>query len=626
MKTELSIKRYLIILVSVAWISFQLYMALVKPLHPMLQNPIHLLFALLLVFIYFPSGRGWFRLIDLLGGVAVILLVYYFITHTLRLQTRWPYVDPILSIDIVAGIVTVVLLLEAVRRAVGIELFILSLIFLIYAIFGKYFPGLLKFGGIGLNQFIELMIMGPDGIFGVPLSTSASMIFYIILFGAFFSELGGKVLIDIGLKIGGRQYGGPAKAAVISSGLMGMVSGSAVANVSTTGVITIPLMKKIGYRPEEAAAIEAVASTGGQIMPPIMGVGAFIMAEFLGVRYGFIAKSAILPALCYYLTLWFVVDFLARKHNIRQIQMEQFLSIDPILPRLHALIPMVALVWYIFSGASLGRAAIMSTIIAIIINGINYILKVKNVLRLRDLMDCLIQATKQALGIAVPTAACGVIIGIVVQSGLAAKTSNLLISIGQSNLALSLIITMIGCIILGMAVPTVAVYILGAVFFAPNLVKLGLPPLVAHMFVFYFGAIAQITPPVCLASFTAAGIAGASSWRTGWVAFSYALTGFLVPFAFAYKPELLLLGSMHKSISSLLLLICGGVLLASSLVGYFVVPIKSNLLRFILGVSAIGVILPETISSILGIAVGVFILILNYLFGRRKSPRSELYD
>ncbi|MCS7233783.1 MAG: TRAP transporter fused permease subunit [Synergistetes bacterium] len=610
-------KRHIAILISVSWILFQLYIALVKPLHPMLQNPIHLLFALLLVFVYFPSGKGWLRVIDIVSGIALGFLAYYFIAHTLRLQTRWPYVDPILSIDIIAGLITIVLLLEAVRRAVGIELFILSLMFLVYAIWGKYFPGLLKFSGIGLNQFVELMVMGPDGIFGVPLSTSTSMIFYIILFGAFFSELGGKLLIDIGLKIGGRQYGGPAKAAVISSGLMGMVSGSAVANVSTTGVITIPLMKRIGYKPEEAGAIEAVASTGGQIMPPIMGVGAFIMAEFLGVRYGFIAKSAIFPALCYYLTLWFVVDFLARKRNIRQIQMEQFLSIEPILPRLHSLIPMIALIWYIFSGASLGRAAIMSTAIAILINGFNYILRFKNVLGLRDFLDCLIQATKQAVGVAVPTAACGIIIGIVVQSGLAAKASNLLISVGHNNLALSLIITMVGCIVLGMAVPTVAVYILGAVFFAPNLIKLGLPPLVAHMFVFYFGAIAQITPPVCLASFTAAGIAKASSWRTGWIAFSYALTGFLVPFAFAYKPELLLLGSFSESIGAFLLVICGGVLLASSLVGYFMVPIKSLLLRVILGVSAIGVILPEIISSILGLSIGALILIFNHIYVRR---------
>jgi len=612
MTAKFKAAHYLAIVVSLLWVAFQLYIALVKPLHPMLTNPLHLMFALILVFIYFPSGKGYWRMIDIAFGGIILFLTYYFIAHTTRLQTRWPYVDSVLGIDVVAGILVIFLLLEAVRRAIGIELFILSVVFLVYVIWGKYFPGMLKFRGIGLHQFVDLMVMGPDGVFGVPLSTSATMIFYIVLFGAFFADLGGKLLIDIGLNLGSKQYGGPAKAAVISSSLVGMVSGSAVANVTTTGVITIPLMKKIGYRPEEAGAIEAVASTGGQIMPPIMGVGAFIMAEFLGVRYGYIAKSAIVPALCYYVTLWFVVDFLARKRNIRQIQMESILSVEPILPRLHLLIPMFALIYYIFSGASLARAAIISTAIVLLVNAINAFLRFKNVLGFYGILNCLLQAAKQAVGIAIPTAACGIIIGIVVQSGLAAKTSNLLISVGGSSLALSLIMAAVGCIVLGMAVPTVAVYILGAVFFVPNLIKLGIPPLAAHMFVFYFGAIAQITPPVCLASFAAAGIAGTKPWETGWLAFGYGLSGFLIPFAFVYKPELILLGEFKLTLLYFLLLFCGGFFLSASLVGHFWVPIKSLLLRLILGASAIAIILPEAISTVIGMILGSAIMIFSY--------------
>ena len=602
----------LLILV-LGWLGYQLYLALVTPLHPLLQQPIHLVFALLVVLWFYPIGKGYLRIFDFLLAVVLLGVGYYFIHETQRLQLRIPYVDSTTSWDLVMMVVVVGILLEAVRRVLGYNLLIFMLLFIAYAAFGTYFPGWLKFGGINLNDFTELMIMGPDGIFGIPLGVSANYLFYFILFGAFFSELGGgKLLIDLGLKLARSQSGGPAKAAVISSGLMGMVSGSAVANVTTTGVLTIPLMKKVGYQPEQAAAIEAVASTGGQIMPPIMGVGAFIMAEMLGVKYAKVAISATIPALIYYFSAFLLVDFLARKKRIHQKQVE--FQIEPILPRLYFLIPAVVVVYYILAGASLMTAAVRGTALAILIN----LLRKKDRLSLDGYAQCLIQGVKQAAVIAVPTAAAGLIIGVAIHSGLATKTSHVMASVGGGNLALALLMSTIGNIILGMALPTVAAYVVSAILFVPTLIKLGVLPLAAHMFVFYFGIIAQITPPVCLASFTAAGIAGSDSWKTGWTAFLYATVAFLVPFVFVYKPGLLLVGDLFSILEVVIITLIGTFFLVGSVSGFLFTGVSSIWIRVLLFFSAVLVILPEWYSTVAGIIVGGTITVIQYLRWKRN--------
>ena len=604
------------IAIGTVWILFQLYLALVSPLHPMLQSPVHLMYALLIVFLNNPAdkktNKPWMKALDIPIYAGIGFVLYYVIANTARLTSRVQYVSPVTLIDKIAMVVCIIILLEVVRRTLGTILFGFILFFIVYFWFGKYFPSIFRFKGTNMQQFTELMTMGSSGIYGTPLYTSASSLFYFMLFGVFFSECGGgQLLIDLGMKASKNGAGGPAKAAVISSGLMGMISGSAVANVATTGVMTIPMMKKTGYEPHQAGAIEAVASTGGQIMPPIMGVGAFIMAEMLGVPYKTIAFAALIPAIAYFMSVFLLVTFMADKKSMTSgAQMTEAIQTEKILPRLYQIIPAIVLVYYMISGASLMRSGMMGIFTCLIINVVSkFVLGGKYCVSLKKLGETALQGVKQASEIAVPTAACGIIIGVVIQSGLATKVSKLIANVGSSYLILALLITMLGCMLLGMALPTVAAYLVANVLFVPTLIGLNIQPLQANMFVFYFGIMAQITPPVCVASFTAAGIAGADSMKTGLTGFAYALVAFLVPFIFIYDPSILLVGTPLEIVKGTLILFLGTYLLASGMAGFFLVPLN-RIERGILLASAILIIIPETITDIIGIAVAVTFFVI----------------
>lgn len=609
-------KKMAYIAIGTVWILFQLYLALVSPLHPMLQSPVHLMFALLIVYLNNPAdkktNKPWMKALDIPIYAGIGFVLYYVIANTARLTSRVQYVSPVTLIDKIAMVVCIIILLEAVRRTLGTILFGFILFFIVYFWFGKYFPSIFRFKGTNMQQFTELMTMGSSGIYGTPLYTSASSLFYFMLFGVFFSECGGgQLLIDLGMKASKNGAGGPAKAAVISSGLMGMISGSAVANVATTGVMTIPMMKKTGYEPHQAGAIEAVASTGGQIMPPIMGVGAFIMAEMLGVPYKTIAFAALIPAIAYFMSVFLLVTFMADKKSMTSgAQMTEAIQTEKILPRLYQIIPAIVLVYYMISGASLMRSGMMGIFTCLIINVVSkFVLGGKYCVSLKKLGETALQGVKQASEIAVPTAACGIIIGVVIQSGLATKVSKLIANVGSSYLILALLITMLGCMLLGMALPTVAAYLVANVLFVPTLIGLNIQPLQANMFVFYFGIMAQITPPVCVASFTAAGIAGADSMKTGLTGFAYALVAFLVPFIFIYDPSILLVGTPLEIVKGTLILFLGTYLLASGMAGFFLVPLN-RIERGILLASAILIIIPETITDIIGIAVAVTFFVI----------------
>ena len=609
-------KKMAYIAIGTVWILFQLYLALVSPLHPMLQSPVHLMFALLIVYLNNPAdkktNKPWMKALDIPIYAGIGFVLYYVIANTARLTSRVQYVSPVTLIDKIAMVVCIIILLEAVRRTLGTILFGFILFFIVYFWFGKYFPSIFRFKGTNMQQFTELMTMGSSGIYGTPLYTSASSLFYFMLFGVFFSECGGgQLLIDLGMKASKNGAGGPAKAAVISSGLMGMISGSAVANVATTGVMTIPMMKKTGYEPHQAGAIEAVASTGGQIMPPIMGVGAFIMAEMLGVPYKTIAFAALIPAIAYFMSVFLLVTFMADKKSMTSgAQMTEAIQTEKILPRLYQIIPAIVLVYYMISGASLMRSGMMGIFTCLIINVVSkFVLGGKYCVSLKKLGETALQGVKQASEIAVPTAACGIIIGVVIQSGLATKVSKLIANVGSSYLILALLITMLGCMLLGMALPTVAAYLVANVLFVPTLIGLNIQPLQANMFVFYFGIMAQITPPVCVASFTAAGIAGADSMKTGLTGFAYALVAFLVPFIFIYDPSILLVGTPLEIVKGTLILFLGTYLLASGMAGFFLVPLN-RIERGILLASAFLIIIPETITDIIGIAVAVTFFVI----------------
>ncbi|AVQ28235.1 C4-dicarboxylate ABC transporter permease [Fusobacterium ulcerans] len=624
-KSSNSIRNYILNTIVVIFIGFQLYLALIKPLDPMLQNPMHLILALLVIFIVNPadknSGKKWMKLLDIPFFAGIIFLLYYTIVEFPRLSIRVQYVDIVTALDKAATVICIIILLEAVRRTLGKILFIFILLFIIYDWLGMYCPGILYFKGTNMRSFTETMMLGSGGIFGTPLYTSATSLFYFILFGAFFSQCGGgQLLIDFGMKFSNKSAGGPAKAAIISSGLMGMISGSAVANVSTTGVMTIPMMKKVGYEPHQAGAIEAVASTGGQIMPPIMGVGAFIMAEMLGVPYKTVAFAAIIPALAYYGSVFFLVTFMAKKEAIDSDKEAVTIEIkDPLLERVYMIIPAIVLVIYIISGKSLMRSGMVGIFAVLLCNLFSKFYKGgKYYQALATTANTAVDGVKQASNIAIPTAACGIIIGVVIQSGLATRFSNIIAKIGTSHLSIALIIAMFGCMLLGMALPTVAAYLVSNILFVPVLIKLNVNPLSANMFVFYFGIMAQITPPVCLASYTAAGIAGADSLKTGFTGFMYALVAFLVPFVFVYNPELLLMGTPAEIAKATAILFFGTYLLAGAISGYMVAPLnKFN--RGILFIGALCMIAPETITDIIGLVIGVYIITTG-LLKKKKVP------
>lgn len=661
-KKKLTVRGIAAIAVTVLFFAFQMYIALVKQFTPMLQGPLHLVFALTLVYIYFPADynyrkkirkaaeaegktadeavlnkKAWMNWLDIPCFAGIAYMAWYVISQYARLTDYVLGISAVLTIDYVAMVVIVAILLLAVYRTLGAMLTGFIAAFIIFAWISPHLPGIfytkpkstmLKF----LNQFTAGMVMTESGIFGTPLYTSASTLFYFMVFGAFFSEIGGgQLLIDIGMKASNKSSGGPAKAAVLSSGLMGMISGSAVANVATTGVMTIPMMKKIGYEPEEAGAVEAVASTGGQIMPPIMGVGAFIMAEMLGISYLKVAMAAIIPAVAYYFAVFVLVDRIAAKRaaNIKT-DVDATIQVNrKVLPRLYLLIPAILLVVYIVKGASLMRAGMIGIFACIACNILSYFINKEDCIGLKKLWDCCMDGAKQAASIAIPTAACGIIINVVTgQTSLATNLSNLITKLGTSNLFLALIIGMVGCMVLGMALPTVAAYLVGTILFVPCIkpILLGIgysdmtASMCANMFVFYYGIMAQITPPVCVASYTAAGIADGNAMKTGLKGFTFAMVGFMVPFVFVYNPAILLQGTAMEIVIGVVQLAIGTFFLAIVVSGFF----KSNLgkvERVILMCCALSLIAPEMISSIIGAAVGI--VLLGYSAIRAKKTETQ---
>lgn len=613
----------LIYIVGAAWFLVQINFSFFNPINPMTIAPIFLSFGLAIVFLAkpFPGSRKYpaLRILDFaVLALCVLISVYYFIEQK-RIITRIPHIGVVTTMDIVVGLIVVILLLEAVRRVIGLNLLVFLVIFLAYCVAGPVLPGVLRFTGFNMNQFTEVMTLTDNGVFGTPLSTTASYIFYFVLFGSLFAACGGgQVLIDIGMRASRPDGGGPAKAAVLSSGLMGMVSGSAVANVTTTGVLTIPMMKKAGYEPEEAAAVEAVASTGGQIMPPIMGVGAFIMAELLGISYMEVAMSAIIPAISYFGCALLIVTFLAKRrfylHPEKVVPKEDLVfKTEPIVPRLFLLLPAVLLIVMVMSGQSLRMSAIYSIIAVVVLNFFN-----PKRLGPKAMFEAFIDGIQQCADIAIPVASCGIVIGVVVQSGLANKLASLVSSVGNGSLLPALLLTMVCCLLLGMAMPTAAAYLISVTLFASALVRLDLPLICAHMFCFYFGVMAQITPPVCLASFTAAGIAKANSWKTGWNGFLYASVAVLVPFAFCYEPALLLKGTPVETAVAAISLFIGCYALAASVAGFLIAPLNLPL-RILLAAGAIGCIIPGTVTDVIGIAV----LVLVGLYGVRMKKKHQ---
>jgi TRAP transporter 4TM/12TM fusion protein len=611
MPDSLSLKSFLkpTPLIAIAWSIFQLYAVVIGFLHPLILYPIHVTFAVVLVFLSYPTRResNGSKFLDGLLVLFTFAIGLYLFLNFERYSTRIPFVHSPTLMDIILGISLVILLLEACRRIVGLTLMVIAGLFIAYGFAGKYMPGLLAHRGLSIERFVDLQVLSPNGIFGLPVGVSAELVFYFILFGAFLERSGGgELFTDLAYSVAGRVRGGAAKASVVSSALYGTISGSAVANVVITGQFTIPLMKKSGLNPAFAGAVEAVASTGGQIMPPVMGAAAFILAQIVGVSYWEVAIAAAIPACLYYVALFFAIDFEAVKKGLRGLTKAELPDVKTGLKlRVHLLVPLIIMIYYIISATVTPVTAAFRAILVTV--AISFLRKATRMGPQR-LLAALEKGAKEAVNVAVPCAVAGVVIGIVINSGLGLKFTDLMIYLSGGLLILTMILVMVAVIILGMGMPTSAAYLIGAILLAPALVNLGVTPIAAHLFIFYFAVISMITPPVALASFAAASLSGSDLWRTGIMAFKIALPGFLIPYVFVYNNSLLLRGSWWEILWVTGTAAIGVIGFAGGISGYFARS-ATKIERLLLLIGAVLLIVPEKITDFVGMGIlgGVFV-------------------
>jgi len=626
--------------IAITFSCFQLYTAVFGVLDAMIQRSIHLAFGLTLVFLLYPSNKKWSRTrlhpLDLALAVLGALTPMYIIANYGQLVLR---AGTATTLDMLVGVVGILLVLEAARRIVGLPIVIIAGVFIAYAFAGPYLPGQLAHRGVDVGDLVQHLYFTTEGVFGIPLGVSSTFIFLFILFGAYLEKTGlGQYFIDLANSVAGRAAGGPAKVAVLSSGLMGTVSGSSVANVVGTGSFTIPMMKRLGYKPEFAGAVEAAASTGGQLMPPIMGAAAFLMAEMTNIPYVRIIGAAVIPALLYYFGVWAGVHFEAKKLGLRGMTKEELPNLKEIfLGRGYLMIPLIGIIWLLVSGYTPMLAAFYAIILSVaaailgwwaplpigamvilfavmkpvfhvgqygaegalkyltqmtplgalavlaaVLFGF-YLLKKKPKLSTREIVGGLESGARSAIGVLVATACAGIIIGVVTKTGLGLKLGTVLVALANGNLILTLVFTMITSLILGMGVPTTANYIITSTIAAPAIIMIlrqkfpGLPTdaisiiLPAHMFAFYFGIIADVTPPVALAAFAGAGIAKANPMKTGLQASKLAIAAFLVPYIFVLNPAMLMIDiQLLPGIQMIVTSMIGIIGVSSGIMGYFV--------------------------------------------------------
>ena len=583
-----------------------------------LHRSLHVAMMLAMTFLLYPSHKKasrtkmvWYDVVFALGSLAVAAYVWGDYIHFIGRMG-----SPNLM-DVIMGTLLIVLVLEASRRISGWPLVILSLLFILYGLVGRSLPGILMHRGYNWSKLVNHIFINTEGIYGTSVDVAASYIFLFILFGSVMNKSGmGKFFNDLALAFAGSSKGGPAKVAVIASGFLGSINGSAVANVVTTGAFTIPLMKKTGYSKEFAGSVEASASVGGQLLPPIMGAAAFIMAEMLGIKYGVIVISATIPALLYYLGIIVQVQLRASKNNLQGIPKEDLPKIrDVMKERGHLLIPILFLLYMLlFSGNTVIFAAFWAIVATIVVS----MARKTTRMSFKDILDAFAEGTQSVISVAVACAVVGIIIGVVSLTGFGLNMANAIIQLGRANLMLTLILTMVTCMILGMGLPSIPAYLITATMAAPALVKLGIPPIAAHMFVFYFAMFANITPPVALASFAAAGISGGDPMRTGLQSVKLSLAGFIVPYMFIYNTALLLLDTTWTiAIRVSITAIIGVCMIGMATEGYIFTKMH-NVLRIITFAGALMLISANVTQDVIGILVLVVVLVVQKLLAKKQ--------
>lgn len=598
---------------------YQLYTAIFGVLPAQLQRTWHLGFALALIFLLYPSRKrrpgafvsmDWVDVVLALLGAGVNL--YWIINYQDILMRAG---DPT-KLDLIVGALAILLVLEAARRIVGLPITVIAALFVLYGYVGPYLPGFLAHRGFSVERIISHMFFTTEGILGIPLGVSSTFVFLFILFGAFLEKTGiGQFIIDLANAVAGRAVGGPAKVAVIASAMQGTISGSSVANVVGTGSFTIPLMKSIGYHPNFAGAVEAAASTGGQLMPPIMGAAAFLMAEFIGVPYARIALAAVIPAVLYFTGVGIGVHLEARRTGLKGLPPERVPRLGKIMrERGQLLIPVLGLIVVMAMGATPVKAALYAIALALVVSAFSP----KTRLKPRDILDALEQGARGALGVAAATAAAGMIVGSVTLTGLGLKLANGLVTLAKGNLLLTMFYTMITSLILGMGSPTTANYVITSTIAAPALVRLGVPLLAAHLFVFYFGIVADLTPPVALAAYAGAGIAKGEPMRTGVNATKLAVGAFLIPYIFVMSPQLLLVNTTFlEAVRVALGAIIGMLSIESAVQGWLLVETNA-LERILLAAAGLMLIDPGLLTDMIGLG-----LFLALYLGQRWRARKQ---
>ncbi len=590
--------RLAVSLIAIAMSLYHMYVAAFGPPEAYVFRGTHLLFTMTLIFLLYPlkAGGGWgWRALDFLllaGSWAFILHIfvgYEYITN------RIIYIDELTRLDTVNAVLAIVLVLEATRRVLGWGLALTAIAFLAYPLF---------FTSVKTPVLLEQLYLSTEGIFGSTLGVSASYVMLFVLFGAFMEKSGtGRLFMDFALAITGHTAGGPGKVSVVSSSLFGTVSGSAVANVMVDGPMTIPLMKRSGFRPHFAAAVEATASTGGQIMPPVMGAAAFVMAEFLAVSYFQVTLWAIIPALLYYVAVFFAVHFEAKRFGLHGVPKAELPRLGAVMrERGHLFLPILI----VFVGLIAGFSAPLCALVAALLCLPTALLRrtTRQGISWRSVTDALEEGAKNTLSVAIACACAGIVIGSTTITGLGISFSQIVVALSQDMLPVALGLTALAGIILGLGLPTTPSYIVMVALLVPALVKLGAVVPAAHMFAFYFAILSAITPPVALAVFAAASLAKADMWDAGWAAMRVGAAGYIVPFMFIYEPALLLIGPWHVSLLALTSAVLGVIALAASLHGYLMAAL-AMWQRAILFVAAILLIAPELVSSLVG---GVILL------------------
>ncbi len=592
---------------------FHLYTAIFGVKEAYLQRMIHLTFVLPLVFLLYPiskkSPKDSIPLYDWILAVISLLPGVYAIVNYEEISLRIVQVDAVTPLQLFFGILLTLTLFEVTRRVVGWPLSLIAIVFTTYMLYGYLLPGMLKGFQFSIQEVVEELYLTGEGIFGIPLGVSATFVMIFLIMGGFLNESGiGEYFMEMAVALTGKSQGGPAKIAVASSGLFGMLSGSAVANVYGTGTFTIPLMIRIGYQKTFSGAVEAVASSGGQIMPPIMGASAFIIASFLGVPYKDVMISAFVPAIFFFFAIGMMVHYRAVRLNLRGMSAEELPDKKQILKKIYLLIPVIVLIVLLLAGYTPMWAATLGILASVLVS----LPHKDHRMGPKSILNAIVFGSRNVLVVAVACASAGIVVGSVTLTGFGFKFVTAVFSLSQNLPFLALILIMIVCIILGMGLPTVGAYILASALGVPALIKLGFNPMASHLFIFYFAIVSAITPPVALAAYAASSISKAPPMQTGFVASRLGFAAYIMPFAFIYEPGFLLQGSL---LTNIIAVGFGGVAvagLAFALEGFIVRPLK-YWERGILILGGVFALFPGICFKI----TGLVLMAIAYVFARK---------